>query len=286
MDKGLTPIQLLDSNNYSVWKMKMMMFLEYHDVWGVVEGTWVRPAQASENFAPWQKAMTKAKNLIGMAVADSQVEHIRGMNDPKEMWDRLAAIYEPKSRQYRLIVRKKLFTLQMDENDSVQEHLNQIKTIQHTLEAMGGVVQAEDMLTIIITSLPPSYEPLVMTLEALGDTLTEEQIITHLLQEEVRRNQSTSKKDGEAFMLQRQNAGAHKYSNKKSGRKDKSKDTCHKCSKKGHWAKECLSGDGRGKGSKMNQANDVEVLDVFFASTEKDKKSIWYIDSGASEHIT
>src|SRR5579871_5396713 len=117
-------------------------------------------------------------------------------------------------------------------------------------------------------------------------------IISHLLQEDTRRKQGlpgSSKNEGEAYFMQKQN-----YNNKKNPKGkgnsniNKSKDTCHACRKIRHWANECRSKKGKPKKNNQDgQANEVEVLEAFYVSKDTTKSStIWYIDSGTSEHLS
>jgi hypothetical protein len=180
----------------------------------------------------------------------------------------------------------------MREGDKMQDHINLIKALQDKLEAMGGQLQDEDVLTALLLSVPESYSPLVIALETQGDTLTEGQVITYLLEEEARRheNQLTAKKEGEAFIMQQSNGKTSLPSgNKINSAIDKSKHTCHYCGKKGHWASECrrkLFNKKNGKKNQAEQANDAEEVDAFFASHISKTPTTWYIDSGTSQHLS
>src|SRR3979411_743647 len=103
--------------------------------------------------------------------------------------------------------------MKMYEGDSMQEHINKIKGLQDKITSMGGKLEEEDILTVLLSSLPESYETLVISLES-QDPLTEKQVIIRLLHEEARRkgNQLESSKEGEAFIMQKQFQGAQKNS--------------------------------------------------------------------------
>src|SRR5271169_1199348 len=178
----------------------------------------------------------------------------------------------------------------MEDGETMQEHINKIKGLKDKIQSMGGTIQEEDVLTVLLSSLPETYETLVIALESQGDLLTENQVIVHLLHEEARRKLG-SLKEGNAFIMQRQLLGAQKNSKgKKTFTIDKSKDTCHACGKRGHWAYECRNKNSTKKkyteDKKEGQANEAEVLDAFYASEDKKTTTTtWYIDSGTSEHL-
>src|SRR5579871_4417025 len=100
----------------------------------------------------------------------------------------------------------------MQEGDSIQDHINKIKLYQDKLEAMGGNLQEEDILAVLLASLPESYETLMLTLEA-QPKITVKHVISCLLQEETRRKQGlpgSSKNEGEAYFMQKQNSNNKK----------------------------------------------------------------------------
>src|SRR5579871_1750722 len=130
----------------------------------------------------------------------------------------------------------------------------------------------------------------MLTLEAQPE-ITVKHVISHLLQEETRRKQGlpgSSKNEGEAYFIQKQNSNNKKNPKGKGNSNiNKSKDTCHACGKIGYWANECRSKKGKPKKNNQDgQANEAEVLEAFYVSEDTMKSStIWYIDSGTSEHL-
>ena len=201
MDKASSPIEKLDSDNYQTWKLFMEMVLLHQDLWNVVNGSWKKPAQNNADYQNWIRKSDKARALIILSLHTSQLEHVRKLQDPEEIWKKLKDVHEPQGRQHRLYLRRKFFTMKMQEGDSMQDHINKIKALQDKLESMGGNLQEEDVLTVLLASLPESYETLVISLESQGE-ITETQVITRLLQEEARRKENlldSTKKEGKAF---------------------------------------------------------------------------------------
>ena len=179
----------------------------------------------------------------------------------------------------------------MQEGDSIQDHINKIKLYQDKLEAMGGNLQEEDVLAVLLASLPESYETLMLTLEAQPE-ITVKHVISCLLQEETRRKQGlpgSSKNEGEAYFMQKQNSNNKKNPKGKGNSNiNKSKDTCHACGKIRHWANKYRSKKGKPKKNNQDsQANEAEVLEAFYVSEDTTKSStIWYIDSGISKYLS
>src|SRR5579871_5656546 len=237
------------------------------------------------------KKAGKARALIITSLQMSQVEHIRKLESPQEIWEKLKEVHEPQNRQHPLFLRRKFFTLKMQEGDSIQDYINKIKLYYDKLEVISGNLQEEDVLAVLLASLPESYKTLILTLEAQPEIIVKH-IISHLLQEETRRKQGlpgSSKNEGEAYFIQKQNSNNKKNPKGKGNSNiDKSKDTCHACRKIGHWANECRSKKGKPKKNNQDsQANEAEVLEAFYISEDTTKSfTIWYIDSRISEHLS
>src|SRR5579871_3054541 len=102
---------------------------------------------------------------------------------------------------------------------------------------MSESLQEEDILAVLLASLPESYETLILILEAQPEIMVKH-IISYLLQEETRRKQDlpgSSKNKGEAYFIQKQNSNNKKNPKGKGNSNiDKSKDTCYACGKIGH----------------------------------------------------
>jgi hypothetical protein len=129
MDKSTSSIDKLDTENYPTWKLMMEMVLLHQDLWNVVDGTLKKPGQNHADYQNWIRKAAKAKALIILSLHTSQLEHIRNIEGPQEIWDKLKEVHEPQGRQHRLYLRRKFFTIKMQEGDNMQDHINKIKSI-------------------------------------------------------------------------------------------------------------------------------------------------------------
>ena len=89
MDKSTTSIDKLDTNNYQTWKLMMEMVLLHQELWDIVDGTWVKPDNNDEDYIEWKKKASKAKAIIILSLHTSQLEHIRKIEGPQEIWEKL-----------------------------------------------------------------------------------------------------------------------------------------------------------------------------------------------------
>ena len=70
--------------------------------------------------------------------------NIFGEDSVVNIWGKLGSLYQSKSLVYKLSMKKKLFHLRMDENDTVIEHLNVYNTLVSLITYVGIKMAEED----------------------------------------------------------------------------------------------------------------------------------------------
>ena len=192
------------------------------------------------------------------------------------------------------------------EGTPIVEHLNEIKSIVNQLAAMKITFDDELQALLLLSSLPKSWETLVVTVSnsTLDGVVTMSQVTSSLLNEETRRKSSGSS-HSEALVME--NRGRGRSKSKAPHNRDKSrgrsssiskKDVeCYYCPKKGHMKRECrklkFKEQNKEKNSEKKQ-NDTAVVTDGELMIIRDDASInmisqemdWVIDSGASFHVT
>ena len=171
----------------------------------------------------------------------------------------------------------------------------------------------QTLVQLLLNGLPRSYEGVVQTLSNLDIILTFDQLTTRLLTEAARQEQRTSQLgDEEAlaayFQGNRISPNVHdttqgqfnhhrfrgfprRGSSPRPGRGrgfTRPPITCYNYGKTGHIARDCYSQTQVLRGSGRNAyANAVENLEVALAQLqEMNHNTPWYMDSGASTHVT
>lgn len=66
-----------------------------------------------------------------------------------------------------LFICRKFFTWKMQEDDDLLDHINKVKALVEKHACLEELVKNEDVVMILIESLPPSYEYLITTLETV-----------------------------------------------------------------------------------------------------------------------
>ena len=187
---------MLNGSNYPTWKIQVKMTLMKFGVWGFVTGTEVEPDEGENNIVwrKWNERKDKALANIVLAVEPSLLYILGDPQDPAEVWKKLADQFEKKSWANKLALRRKLYSLKLKENGSVQNHIKSMIEIFESLSVVGYVVEEEDRVVHILASLPESYQMLVTALEANSEVPKLEVVTERLLHEEKKLERSLQNK--------------------------------------------------------------------------------------------
>uniref|UniRef100_A0A803NV37 Integrase catalytic domain-containing protein n=1 Tax=Cannabis sativa TaxID=3483 RepID=A0A803NV37_CANSA len=80
------------------------------------------------------------------------------------LWNKLSSIYIKKSLANKLHLKKRMYTLRMDEGKDLRNHLDEFNKITLNLSNIGVKSEEEDLAIILLSSLPRSYEHFVDTI--------------------------------------------------------------------------------------------------------------------------
>ena len=105
------------------------MVLAKKELWEIVEGS-DEPSFSSIDpkvIIAYNRREKKAFAILALNHSDSQLSHIRSCKTSTEAWATLCNIHEAKSLANILFLRPKFFTIKMEEDDDMLEHINKVK---------------------------------------------------------------------------------------------------------------------------------------------------------------
>lgn len=192
-----------------------------------------------------------------------------------DLWTRLKELFEDKGLLRRITLLRKLVTTQLDACESMRAYVGDIFKTSNKLQGIGFEVPDEWLASILLAGLPNDFQPMIMGLESCGAILTADMVRSKLLDAAFNENSSKS-----AFI----NKGGHQ-------RKNKSGIKCFNCQKRGHMSKSCPDKNFSGQKKAPSNKNGVDMTAFVTTFTSKafflnDHRDDWYIDSGASQHMT
>ena len=248
----------------------------------------------------WKKKTARCQRILLEGVKDHIVSSPHGKASPLLMWKALKKLFQSNSDQRKLVLKDKLRKIKMEKNDTIPVYLTKFVHCRDELGSVGVSVDDEDLVSLALPGLPKSwhsYQDSVNGREKLPDW---ERIWSDLVQEEIRRSTrdgSSSKHDDEEDCAlatkARKGKGnkSHPKSEAKGKKLDLSKVKCFHCHEHGHLAtnypkkkkKKKVAGAAAGEALASQFELDFSLIACLVSS---EMGLVWYLDSGASFHMT
>ncbi|CAB0037468.1 unnamed protein product [Trichogramma brassicae] len=290
-----------------------------HDLLGYVEGTNKKPTLATDNsnqaaVKTWMKSNAEAMSILSTAMEYPQLEYLITCSTAAEMWNKLSSIHEQKTATNKLALTTKFHEYRMSPNDATSQHISKVENMASQLKDVGAPVSEVMIMAKILGSLPTKYHPFISAWESVPEeNQTLDNLRERLLREEDRQRDSDDVNRALASMSlpndRKQEKPRSSSSNHQNG--NKKRVICNFCKKPGHLAKYCYAKKRQNKNTNKNTRGDGETpnssestpnysafiaLDSATSScalasrdhskhvcSEKDR---WFLDSGASQHIS
>lgn len=314
-------IPSLNASNYASWSIKIEMLLIRSELWSVVDGS--EPSPPSSNVADltvWQLKDSKARSDILLHCGEKQLISLRPLKTSKDVWERIKQLYERSNKASQVYLHKQLCHMTMSESDDV---ISFLETWQSTLQeaAISGCTFSDaQQVNLLLSALPDSWGPFITTQGAITD-LNFTTLLSNILQQNsINQSKIPEPTKTSAFYVKgkftkpfnskpgrfsrppsyrppynhnNNNLSSNKYFSKPST--SHSPIICHYCGIPGHKAPDCrkkkrdLGAPSRDRPRSLSN-NFVQdaPLHLFSAITSGTSinSPLWYLDSGASQHMT
>lgn len=239
--------------------------------------TWCFAVKNLLSYKGWDKCITdpvtdtdeanlkNCKATLALSVETSIYVHIQNCSTALEIWTALQKLYEDRGLTRKISLLRNLISTKLEECDNMQEYVDRIISCSHKLTGVGFAITDEWLGAILLAGLTENFRPLIMGIEASGAGISGDTIVSKLIDA-----QTAEKGKGEAFF-----GHAKKKFNKKNNKFNAGK-KCYVCGSKEHLSNACDK-----KKTKTEHAKNA-----FCALMCESKPNEWYIDSGASSHMT
>ena len=166
-------IEKLQDHNYHTWSFQCKMLLAERKVWDIVDGRMPRPESFDEltneekaattaaakkaiekTVAEWEERNAEALRVISFTVIDRLQGPILYGKTAKGAWEELQRFHAPKDRQRKYSLLRSLYRLDMQSGSSLRDHEQRFDVLVQSLEAIGKVIDPDELIILYINSLP------------------------------------------------------------------------------------------------------------------------------------
>ncbi|XP_046629993.1 uncharacterized protein LOC124310226 [Neodiprion virginianus] len=233
-------IPIFDGANYSSWKIRIMLLLEYKRCKDPAVSHITNKFKNKEE--DWIEMDLKARTIIVSSISDKQLEYVGECKTALEMITRFDKMYTTQSTALQIMCRGKIDDIRLTNYQSIEEFFVEFEKLTNEFKAAGGKIDESEKMRYLIKALPPSYSYIGDFL----DVIPEEQRTVDYLKSKIKEknlnsNDTNNKSNVSTF-------GA------------KTQDKCYNCGIPGHHKKDCKKGQHNNRGREVN-ITEVEAED-------------------------
>lgn len=164
-------------SNYGNWKFSMRMYLIHEDLWDCIEESSPGVPKVSD-----ARKQLKALAKICLMVLPASFSHVRNATTGYQAWTNLKTAYEDRGLCRRLGLLRSLFGLKLEQFSDMEAYLLKITDLDQQLRDINAPLDDDFLSVLMLSGLPPDYDPLIMALENSNIKLCSETVRSKLLQ--------------------------------------------------------------------------------------------------------
>lgn len=275
--------KLLGRENYDVWAFAVENFFVLEGLSKCLDGT--------ETDEP---KINKAKAKLVLTLDPSLFVHVKEARTATEIWTILKGLYDDTGFTRKIGLLRTLISLRLESSDSMESYVNHVIETAQKLRRTGFRIDEEWVGSLLLAGLPERFSPMIMAIEHSGIPIKTDSIKSKLLDMDT--DGRCGSRTGGAFAGRTTTNGSHKKhqsggADGNAGSWEKSKGfqfrnvKCFRCKQMGHFQNKCPQLAQSFKGKSQENKKQPNAFSVCFLNG-KFNNSDWYIDSGASVHLT
>ena len=267
--------------------------------------------------ANWLKGDRVAQGRITRMLSENVIRRILTCNTAKEIWDKLASIFDSNSSKAKEQASRSLYAFAMKPEENLDQLVIRFEELVSRLEALELAPEEPLLVGRLLDALPESFEPLVQSWSSRLESDKTVEELKQVLKGEHERKQHKKlievERGTQALFASR---GRHKQENPGSNPSGSNSQNnsfrgeqgsasrksvapgskeCFYCGKVGHWKAQCRKLQEKLKNrvspsDSNNQSNINSFISEFPGNNEillmEEEDSSWVIDTGCTQHMT
>ncbi|KAI0491389.1 hypothetical protein KFK09_025649 [Dendrobium nobile] len=296
--KNLVPTQL-SGDNYPIWKSQVVKLLKANGFMSFLSPTTDPPKKytrttegnnvKNSQYAKWNLIDQNLAAALCSTILAAVLPYVIYLESCSAIWSTIEKRLQVTNRSNVIQLKSELHNLAM-KNQTMTQYLCEVKMIVDQITTTGVTLDTEDILMYTLNGLSPAYQVFKTSIRTNLNPISLDDLYSLLMSEEVNiqreaLKQLTITESGTALYSSRGRGRRGRGRTNNSGSRNTSNNTqiCQICNKKGHSASACWH--------RLNlnytpqQTTVQENQKAMVASTEQSNPN-WYLDSGASSHLT
>ncbi|PKU68164.1 Retrovirus-related Pol polyprotein from transposon TNT 1-94 [Dendrobium catenatum] len=283
----------LTADNFPIWSSQIAKLFKANGFAAFLEAR-----SATENLDPnqdthqWTVIDQNLATAMCSTISPAVLPYVIHLESTHEIWSTLHTRFQSSNRSKVIQLKNELHNISM-QSMSMTDYLTEVKKIVDQIASAGSSIDSEDIIIYILNGLPPAYQSFTTTIRTMQGTMTLDNLYALLISEEIHLKSSAIKfsKDPDTqsalytFRGRGRRGRIRKNHDTNASNKSSTQPTviCQICKKKGHEADACWH---RLNANYVPSQGSSKNTNALVAKSEGHTGVDWYIDSGASSHMT